>query len=302
MNKHHLLAIAVAVLTLGIWVTTNPQSADARTLTTVPTSLRGHWYHFDSEYGVYDQLKASKYHFYTKSIDGWYKLSGKKFPSYAMGHSELVVKKTPKKYYIVAKYATDSFPYWKRVTHKGHTALRAVTPDNLETTGSTIYWYQSKAIAKRPSVHYHSVTDNDNLYYNSYSSAYLQADASPVKLYTTPTDAVHKTGKTVTLSSIFKKIAIRWNEKYDKQNLLNVRLNGTTYYVLDTDALQKYNSWRDGNGIMSPYAPSTTSKIVLEHGAKVATATLWEKVIHYKNGTEVVDTWHKQNGRWIKDN
>lgn len=85
-------------------------------------------------------------------------------------------------------------------------ALRAVVPNNAETEGSTTYWYKSKAIAKHPSITYHYAASNDSYYYNSYTSAFLQADGQPVKLYTTPTNAIANSGKHVTLSSIFKKL------------------------------------------------------------------------------------------------
>lgn len=118
MKKHRGTALLLAVVSLGLSLITTSKPASARSYTTVPASLRGHRYHYDSEYGM-SQLKASKYHFDTKSdySGSWYRLSGKKFPSYAMGHSEMVVKQTPKHYYVVAKYATDSFHYWKKVTH-----------------------------------------------------------------------------------------------------------------------------------------------------------------------------------------
>jgi len=153
MKNHRLIAILIATFSLGFILIATTQPVSAKNYTTVPTSLRGHWYHYDSDYTTYDQLKASKYHFDSKSglSNSWYRLSGKTFPSYAMGHSQLVVKRTPKKYYVVARYATDSLPYWKKVSHKGHIALRAVVPSNMETEGSTTYWYKSKKIARHPS-------------------------------------------------------------------------------------------------------------------------------------------------------
>lgn len=180
-------------------------------------------------------------------------------------------------------------------------ALRAVVPNNAETEGSTTYWYKSKAIAKHPSITYHYAASNDSYYYNSYTSAFLQADGQPVKLYTTPTNAIANSGKHVTLSSIFKKVAVRWDEKYDKQDVLYIRVNGKTYYVVDTADIQSSNSWKTGTTISSPYAPTSTSKIVLRRGDKVASATTWHKVIHYGKGTRTVASWHKNKGIWVKN-
>ncbi|MFC6179752.1 hypothetical protein [Lactiplantibacillus daowaiensis] len=116
MKNHRGIALLLTIAAFGLALITNNQTASAKTYTTVPTSLRGTWYHYDSDYGTYNKLKATKYHFDTKDgfTGSWYRISGAKFPSYAMGHSQLVVKQTPKNYYVVARYATDSYPYWKK--------------------------------------------------------------------------------------------------------------------------------------------------------------------------------------------
>ncbi|VDG17605.1 hypothetical protein [Lactiplantibacillus mudanjiangensis] len=155
----------------------------------------------------------------------------------------------------------------------------------------------SPVSAKAAQYHY----ADDIVYDNVYTAAYLQADYKPQKLYTTAKGALNKNGKSITLKSIYKKIAIRWDKKYAKQDLLYVRVNGKTYYKLDTNAIQKFNSWKENKTMLSPYAPSSKSKIVIQKGDKVSTATTWRKVVHYKYGTKTIASWHQKNGLWIKN-
>lgn len=151
--KKRFLAIFLLVATLGLTLSVGTTTANAKRhhYTTVPTSLRGHWYHYNSRRHKYDQVKATKYHFYTKSATSfhWYKVSGKKFPRYAYGHSELGVKKYHGNY-IVGKYATDGGPLWKKVTRHHHASLRASRPATMEDEGApTKYYFKTKALAKR---------------------------------------------------------------------------------------------------------------------------------------------------------
>ncbi|MFC6179751.1 hypothetical protein [Lactiplantibacillus daowaiensis] len=61
----------------------------------------------------------------------------------------------------------------------------------MENVGSTTYWYKTKKIAKHPSITYHFSKFN-GYYYDHYTPAYLQANADPQKLYTTPAGAIAK--------------------------------------------------------------------------------------------------------------
>lgn len=177
-----------------------------------------------------------------------------------------------------------------------------ITTGTTSASANTTATIRSHATTLKVSkLKYHYAEDNDNYYYNVYTPAYLQADYKPQKLYTTAKGALNKTGKSITLKSIYKKIAVRWVKKYDKQDLLYVRVDGKTYYKLDTNAIQSFNSWRESKTILSPYAPSSTSKIMFEKGTKISKVTKWRKVVHHNNGTKTVMSWHKKNGTWVKN-
>ncbi|KRO28222.1 hypothetical protein [Lactiplantibacillus fabifermentans] len=293
-----------ATLILGTTVIGIAMPAQAAThkTTTVPTSIQGTWYHYNKTYQRYDTVQATKTSFNTKSAlaTNWTKLSGTKFPSYALGHSELAVKKQAKGYYLIAKYATDGSPLWKKVTYSGHAALQAIRPATAESNGGpTTYYYQTKKIAKQPVVPF-KVAKNDNFSSKKYAAVYVQADyKAPVKLYSSVKNAQKKRGKTITIKNITTAYQARWNDA--KSDIVRVRVKNHTYYVRDTEDLQPSNSWRIGNTIYSPFAPTSTSKIVLDPGTKASKATKWAKIVHAgKNKTVYTTMWHRANGSWKK--
>jgi len=152
MRVFKSVMVSAVALVGGITIA-NSNHAEAKTYTTVPTSLRGHWYSVDNSYYAYDRMTNSKYHFRTYYPgNGWETIYGNKFPSYGRGHSQLSVNRNSKGYYLIGKYATDDYAYYKHVTHKGHSAVRVLVPQ-LDYGGGYIvsYYYRSKSIAKHPS-------------------------------------------------------------------------------------------------------------------------------------------------------
>lgn len=148
MKLKNVILTGVTALSFGMIVGTS--QASAKTYTTVPSSLRGNWYHYDAGFG-YSKVHATKYHFNMKSpYDSWIRMYGNKFPSYAMGNSQMFVYKNSNGYYNISKYATDQWPYWKRVNHKGRVALKQLT--FLGPGYATEYYYQTPKIAKHPSL------------------------------------------------------------------------------------------------------------------------------------------------------
>lgn len=129
MTLKKSVLISLATLSLGASLTTLTITATAKTYTTIPVSLRGKWYHRNSD-GTYDRVFFTKYHYDFPNGDGsWTKISGAKFPSYAMGHSQLFVsKRNSKGYYNIGTYASDEWPYWKRTTHNHSRALLMYNP------------------------------------------------------------------------------------------------------------------------------------------------------------------------------
>lgn len=292
MKLKNVILTGVTALSFGMIVGTSQVSA--KTYTTVPSSLRGNWYSYD--YGIgYSKLHATKYTFISDNMA----LYGNKFPKYAMGHSQMFVYKNSKGYYNIGKYASDEWPYWKRVTHNGHAAIRQITymlPGYITT-----YWYKSKSIAKHPRMHYTTVNYN-GFYFDKYVPAYLQVGEGSQKLYTSSSNAQKKKGKYIKVNSIYRKYYAKWDNG-EKNNVLRIRVNSKTYYMNANGAFQPYNSWREDGHIYSPYSPSSISKIVIRHGDKYTTARYWEKSKDYnlKGDIFITDSWKQKNGGWIKD-
>lgn len=296
MKKHRLIFALLATVSFAI-VVALPQDASAKTVKT-PSSLRGNWYHYDSDYGQYAKLHVTKYHFKIYGIQGKSSYSGVKFPSYANGHADMYVSRTPKGYYKVGKYGTDDEGLWKRVAHKGHAALKQPWHEIPNTGTHVDYWYKTKKIAKHPSIKY-KVSKFNGFYYDSYTPAYLQADEGPQKLYSSASDAKNKSGHHIMVKSIYKKYSAKWDN--ESNQILRVRVNGTTYYQKDNGGFQSFNSWKDGKVINSPYSPHSSSKIVMRHGDKYGKANYWDKIKHYRDGSLVTKSWRLKNGSWIKD-
>lgn len=299
MKKHRLIFATIVLFTTGITLTTTGTYASAhlRAVKT-PSSLRGTWYHYDSDYGGYEKFHATKYHLKISGLYGTSSYSGVKFPSYASGHADMYVHRTPKGYYDIGKYGTDDVGTYKRVSHKGHATIKQVWHDLPDTGAHVNYWYKSKSIARHPSARYKTSKFN-GYYYNRYTPAYLQADEGPQRLYTSASNANSNSGHYITIKSIYKKYSAKWDSEDD--DILRVRVNGKTYYQKDNASLQSFNSWKDGKVIYSPYSPHSKPKIVIRHGDKYSKAKYWDKVKYYKDGTLTTDSYTLTNGKWHKD-
>lgn len=300
MKNHTFMAIGLITLSTVITICsiTTPASAKA---VKMPASLRGTWYHYDSSYDSYDKFHATKYHLTISRINGNSSYSGVKFPAYAGGNADLSVHKTTKGYYRIGKYGTDDDGLFKRVTHRGHITLKNPWHEIPDTGTHVDYWYKTKAIAKSPSAKYKMAKVNA-FYFNKYTPAYLQADSGPQKAYGSSKDAKGKSGRYITIKSIYKAYSARWDDG-NNNDVLRIKVNGKIHYLnLKEGELQAYNSWKDGKIINSPYSPSSKSKIVMKHGTKYSNAKYWDKVIHYKNGLLVTDSWKlHSNGKWVKN-
>lgn len=300
MKKHMLIAVCLSALSTTIAVYSTNVSAGAKAVK-MPSSLRGTWYHYDPSYDSYAKFHATKYHLTISDVNGISSYSGVKFPAYASGHPVLSVRKTPKGYYKISKYATDDERFFKRVTHKGHIALKEPWHEIPDTGTYVDYWYKTKAAAKSPSTRY-KVAKANAFYFSKYTPAYLQADSGSQKAYTSSKNAEKKVGRFIILRSIYKKYSARWDDG-NNNDVLRVKTNGKVYYLnLKKGQFQAYNSWKDGKVINSPYSPNSKAKIVMKHGTQYSNAKYWDKVIHYKNGLLVTDSWKRHSdGQWVKD-
>jgi len=298
MKKHRFIFTVLAITSFAS-VMVFPQTASAKAVKT-PSSLRGTWYHYDSDSASYEKIHATKYHFKIFGVYGTSNYSGVKFPSYASGHADMFVHKTAKGYYQIGKYGTDDVSMWKRVTHKDHTTLKQPWHEIPDTGTYVDYWYKTKATARQPNVSY-KVAKTNGFYFEKYSPAYLQADYGPQKLYTSAKNAQNKRGSHITVKSIYKKYSARWDNG-NKSDVLRVRLNSKTYYIDVDGEFQPYNSWKDGKTINSPYSPHSNSKIVIRHGDKFGKANYWDKVVHYRSGTLATNSWKLKNGGWVTYN
>lgn len=288
-SKSFLVGIITVVSTSGV-IALNPTSANARTYTTVPTSLRGHWYHLNSNNRTYTKVFASKYVFNANGL----KLYGNKFPWYGYGHSQLFVYKNSKGYYNIGQYASDEWPYWKRVRHNGTYALKEYMPLPPYDYQVKYFYHYSHFTAMK----YRTVKSN-GFYFNKYIPGFLQA-GSTANVYTTPEDAAAKTGKSYHITNIFKKMSIKWNDG-NHDDILKINYDGNTFYYNDTDgAFQPYNTFRDGTGITSPYNPKSKSKIYLKHGNHIYNGTRWDKSTTYKDGTLISNSYKLKNDHWVK--
>lgn len=297
MKKHRITFTVIALMSACATLSMIDITASAKAVS-IPSSLRGTWYHYDSSYGSYEKFHATKYHLKISWINGTSSYSGVKFPGYANGHAEMYVSKTPKGYYKIGAYASDDENFFKRVTHKGHTAIKQPWHEIPDTGTYVNYWYKTKAIAKHPSVKYQTSKFN-GYYYDRYTPAYLQADEGPQKLYTSASDANSKSGHYITVKSIYKKYYAKWDS--ENSDVIKIRVNGKTYYQKDNSGFQSFNSWKDGNRISSPYSPTSRSKIVMRHGDKYSKAKYWDKVEHYKTGVLILKSWKLTNSGWVKD-
>ncbi|MCT2882630.1 hypothetical protein [Lentilactobacillus buchneri] len=298
------ILLGIAALSFGGLISVNTISASARHYTRVPSSLQGTWYHYRS--GKYSKLHATEYHFNAAGIH----LSGASFPKYARGHSQMFVSKNSKGYYNIGKYATDEWPYWKKVTHKGRTALRELV---FRGPGyDTYYWYQSKSIARHPSPNY---LPPEKVYWlDDYD--YAPSNLKKSVGMTVYTDESTSSDMPVELSSSLKDYDAMKYSAYIKHPGVELHLdkltssdgmgvgevdyNGQTYYVAadsEYSAIVPYNTFRESGVVQSSCKPTDTANVVLKHGQQVLTNDLWE-YFDPENGQETDYSYSNNKDKW----
>mgnify|MGYP003365224177 CR=1 FL=1 len=324
MNMKKCLLTGVMALSFGGFFTcSTAATASDKHYTTVPVSLRGHWYHhnvYNYGPGDYDKLIATKYHFYVKNaLDStWLKLSGKKFPKYAQGHSQLSVNKNSKGYYVIGSYASDEWPYWKRVTHHGHAALRQLYYAGSYGRPSMYidYWYRTKAIAKNPTGVTKNVktsatkTSGHDLDYNNAPSSLSksvghtvftapQASAdNPVNLATS-TENFNNQIFAIKLKQFGIPLLLQKNLSIDSLRLGSVQYNGQSYYLnADTDIVP-YNTYVLKDFIVSSYKPTDKSEVLVKANETITTKNDW-LYIDVKNNTDSYYQFSSSQNKWLK--
>lgn len=139
----------------------------------------------------------------------------------------------------------------------------------------------------------------NGFYFDKYIPGFLTA-GNTAKVYTTPEDASSQNGTSYELTSIYKEMYIKWNNG-NNDDILKINYDGNIYYYNDKDGVfQPYNSFRDGNGISSPYSPNSKSKIYLKHGTNIYNGTRWDQVTTYKGGLLISKSYKFKNDHWVK--
>ncbi|GAX07184.1 hypothetical protein IWT25_02532 [Secundilactobacillus pentosiphilus] len=289
MKLRNSIALGIVALTLGIVSATQIQ-ASTRHYTTIPTSLRGHWYHKSG--GEYAKVFFSKYHYrFNSSNGGWTDISGTTFPSYGNGHSNLSVSKRNKKgYYYIGKYATDEWSYWKRVKHNGTSALKMYTPLLPYNYKITYYYHLSyyKTIS-----HKFRTADNTDFFYNTWSPAYLDMNSDSADLYSSYQDAKDETNSVTTFSDSTKQIEAKWISKTQQDNVLELKINGQIYYENNNyHDIRPYSASRRSDGIWSNFKP-TSPYARLKKGTNIYEGTEWT---FYNNAN--IKTYRYNGSKW----
>lgn len=193
MTGNRLTVLTIVALTSGVGLGFMNSQARAKTYTTIPTALRGSWYHKNSD-SSYDRVIFTKYHYEFPNDNGsWTNISGAKFPKYAMGHSQLSVsKKNSKGYYNIGSYASDEWPYWKRTTHNGSKALLMYQPMPPYSYIAEYYYPYSHYHKARHALSYYKTgfkkvvitkaTKTTHYKYNLYGKLASQKAGSPLKV------------------------------------------------------------------------------------------------------------------------
>ncbi|WP_172189217.1 hypothetical protein [Lentilactobacillus kribbianus] len=287
--KHYILA-GVTALSFGMVVNTlTPDTALGsryyqpfkNVRYSMPASWRGTYY---NSYG--DTMKVNKYSIYTNG-QADYKSSWS-------GWRKLAFAKVSKKYYTLNAYATmgaNSSRRWKMYRKGGNTYLYHIGAMN-----SRAKWKKYVKPIKYKTAKY------NGFYFDDYSSAYLQADYGSQKLYTSSSSAQKKSGKHITVKSIYHKYYAKWDNE-GKDDVLRIRYGSKTYFIKANGEFQPYNSWFDSSikRIYSPYSPSSKSKIVFPHGEKYSKAKYWSKVQYFRGGTLDTNSWKMNNGKWVSE-
>lgn len=299
MKKHRLIFATVALLTTGISlaIIEAPASAHSQAVM-VPTSLRGTWYHYDSSYNGYEKFHATKYHLKISGVHGTRSYSGVEFPKYAGGHAQMYVSKTSKGYYKLGAYATDDESFFKRVTHKGHAALKQPWHEIPDTGTYVDYWYRTKSIAKNPNIKYNFKTaKSTDFYYNMWQPAYLDQESQGARLYKKNSKEYMRNNEPdKVVTSYTKKMSAKWLSQNQSSDIIKVRVDSKEYYMDDSDHdIHPYNAFKAYGEINSMFKP-TDKRVILKHGNYAYKNTKWYK--YNANRSHV--TYYKFNGKkWV---
>ena len=203
-------------------------------------------------------------------------------------------------YINMGGHYTQTYTLKKTGYHKLHFSYAGSVH---KVTKSNYYFYANngyeRVIKHKTQTSGMKIAKTNGFYFDKYTPAYFQLDHAPQKLYTSSEDAQAKKGKTITVRSIYKKYSARWDDG-NKNNILRVHINGTTYFIDTQGEFQPYNSWKDKSFIDSPYSPTSKSKIVLRHGDKYSKIDRWSKDKPIKEGIESLDVWQFVNHKWSK--
>ncbi|KRN27354.1 hypothetical protein IV38_GL002190 [Lactobacillus selangorensis] len=227
----------------------------------------------------------------------------------------MFVSKNSKGYYNIGKYATDEWPYWKKVTHKSRTALRELIwrgPSGYDT----YYWYHSKSIARHPSPNYlppEKVYWLDDYSYaptnlkecvgqTVYTSDLTDSDLKVDLFKTKDVFGDNDTGISIKYPGV--ELHLDKLTSYIGMGVGQVDYNGQTYYV-DADSestdIVPYNTIRSSGVVQSSCKPTDKSNVVLKHGQQVLTSDLWE-YINPENGQETDYSYSNKKDKWYVDN
>lgn len=281
MKKHRIIFSTVALLATGIALSATNTTANAHSrAVTVPASLRGTWYHYEN--GYYSKIRATKYHFKITGNNGTSSYSGVKFPSYASGRADMYVHRTPKGYYNIGKTGTDDVGTYKRVTHKGHAAIKQPWHEIPDTGTYVDYWYKSKTIAKNPTesgkVHksHFKVAKYSGFVSGAYRTGYLSDSETNYKFY--KYDSELEGPGTKVAFKISNSLTPIKAKKSNTAGLLDVKYNGINA-VEDDDSdyhtVLPYNTDKlDGSTVTSHTTPYS-GKAVLKHGTNSKKIKTW---------------------------
>lgn len=279
MKKHRLIVALLAITVFAI-VTTQSQVASAKAVKT-PTSLRGTWYHYDD--AGYSKLRVTKYHFKSSGAGGTTNLSGVKYPKYANGHAQLTVHRTKKGNYIIGSYASDEWPSWRRVTHKKHAALRELSYTLPGPVYYSDYWYKSRKIARHPTpqpkkVKFKTARSSD-FFYDSWQPAFLDQSTSELDLFTKKSDVSSLNDPDKTVTDPLTKMSAKWVSKSQSDDIILVKLGGSTYYADDSDhVIRPYNAFRD-DGIIGSFFSPNSKNVMLKHGQHIYKGSKWMRFL-----------------------
>lgn len=285
MKIHRLLVLGVITLSASIPLGFTGTTANAKAVKT-PASLRGTWYSYEPDYYSYAKVKITKYHFYGSGAGGTIKLSGVKFPKKDRGHAELSIYRSKKGYYTIGAYASDEWPSWKRVTHKGHPALRSISYGGSYANPElhTDYYYKTKAIAKHPTIkHYKThkgnftVSQYSDFSSSEYRTGYIDSTEANYKFYDYNKE-LEGPG--------FKKVFTVKNSLVPLKVKKGMNSDGETIYIIMHDGIlgaegddyviiNPYNTEKVDSTTVSSQTTPYSGKGVLRHDINVKKIKTW---------------------------